>query len=173
MSEDRAKRRADAGTGRLRIATPEAGYAGNVVADLTRITGTPSGRALIRQIRAGSHSILIEKPAAGGLPNATLRPHALQAATAPDAAAGIAEASGRAAPGPGDGSDCIIAYDPRQWPNSIHPAVPSSDVLLFAMLRQALDQLRGTADLQHDAAGGTTATEAAEVAIYRREREDG
>ncbi len=173
MSEDPAKSGASGGTGWLRVATAEAGYAGNVVADITRITRTACGRALVRQILASGHGVLIDKPAATDPPNASVRPQALRAATAPGVATGMTDASGRSVLGAGGGSDCIIAYDPRQWPNPIFPAAPPSDVLLFAMLHQALAQLCGTADLLRDAAVDAVATDAAAVVNYRQERDRG
>jgi hypothetical protein len=148
VSREPAAAAAGTRTGWLRVATPEAGYAGNVVADVSRITRTACGRALVREIIDSGGGVFIEKPEATDPPNASLRR------------------------GAGGGADCVIAYYPRQWPNPLFPTVPSSDVLLFAMLRQALAFLRDPGDVAGDAAG-PIAIDSDEVTAYRRERDHG
>jgi len=157
-------------SGWLRVTTPEPGYADRVVGDMTRIAGTAAGRALLRQIRRSGRCVLIEQPGAIDPPNALVRPRDLRAATAPGTAVGPAEAGAPALLGTGDGSDCVVAYDPRQWPNPVHPAVPTSDVLLFALLSQALVHLRGIADLARERAREAPMTESEAAMQYRRER---
>jgi hypothetical protein len=151
----------------------EPGYAGRVVADVTQIAGTASGRLLLERIRASGHRVVIEKPAETDPLNASVRPDDLRAAIARGVATGETDAGGQAMVGSGAGSDCIVTYDPRQWPNPVHPAVPSSDALLFAMLNEALAQLRGEAQARFDRAGDTLATDTEAVARYRRELGDG
>ncbi len=157
----------------LRVDTPQPGYAERVVADVTRIVGTASGRVLLEQVRASGHGILIEKPAPTGTPNADVRPQDLRAATAFGAPTGATDTDGRPVLGTGEGADSIIAFDPLDWPNPLDPASPPSDVMLFGLLVQALDQLRGTADPARYGAGETDAATTAGVGQYRHERKDG
>lgn len=157
-------------SGWLRVATPEPGFADRVVADMTRIAATATGRALLKQIRRSGHCVLIEKPDAIDPPNASVRPHDLRAATARGVATAPGESGTPPVLGTGNGSNCIIAYDPRQWPNPLHNEVPASDVLLFSLLSRALVQLRGMADLARDRTDQIVLTECDDVSQYRRER---
>jgi hypothetical protein len=144
----------------LVVARAEPGYAEAVVKDMSRIAKTASGRAVLERIRASGHSVQIQKPDAVDPPNAWVRPHD------PDASRPAMARSGH-------GSDCIVAYDPRQWPNPAHPSVGSSDVLLFTMLREALDHLLGTADVSRREAGPAVVPDDEVVAGYQRERDNG
>jgi hypothetical protein len=144
----------------LVVTRAEPGYAEAVVKDMSRIAKTASGRAVLERIRASGRSVEIQKPDAVDPPNAWVRPHDAHANAPPKA-------------GDGRGSDCIVAYDPRQWPNPAHPSVGSSDVLLFTMLREALDHLLGTADLSHGQAGPAVVADDSVVAGYQRERDNG
>src|SRR6266849_6661762 len=105
----------------LRVDTPQPGYADRVVADVTRIVAAPSGRALLEQVRASGHGILIEKPAPTAVPNADVRPQSLRAATASGMPTGETDVAGRPVLGTGEGSDSIIAYDPVDWPSPLDP----------------------------------------------------
>jgi hypothetical protein len=144
----------------LVVTRAEPGYAEAVVKDMSRIAKTASGRAVLERIRASGHAVQIQKPDAVDPPNAWVRPHAADANAPPRT-------------GAGRGSDCIVAYDPRQWPNPAHASVGSSDVLLFTMLREALDHLLGTADPPHGQAGPAVVADDAVVAGYLRERDNG
>jgi hypothetical protein len=136
----------------LVVARAEPGYAESVVMDMSRIGGTGSGRALLERIRDSGHSVTIQKPDPIDPPNAWVRPQDRHAA---------------------GGSDCVVVYDPRQWPNPAQLGVPSSDVLLFAILHQAVGQLVGTANLLREQAGETVAMDSEALADYRRERDNG
>src|SRR5437773_11310195 len=94
----------------LRVATPYPGYADAVVADISRIVATPSGRALLEAVRASGRSVLIERPSVRDPPNAGVQPQ-----------------DGGAASAAGAGSDCTLTYEPAQWPNPIHPPSQTSD----------------------------------------------
>jgi hypothetical protein len=142
----------------LRIATPYAGYADAVVADISRIVATASGRAVLEAVRASGRSVLIERPSVRDPPNAGVQPHDSGAASA---------AGGRG----GGGSDCTITYEPAQWPNPIHPPSQTSDVMLFRLLRQALAPLQGKGDPGGEQDGAMAAAEAAAVERYLRERD--
>jgi hypothetical protein len=143
MSDDPGGRAKAAIPAWLRVETPYAGYADAVVADLTRLAATPSGRALLEQIRASGKSILIGRPAVLDPPSA-----AVQAIGA-------------------DGG-CRLCYEPRQWPNPIHPTSRTSDAMLFVLLRHTLALLRGAEEPAPDPAAAE-----AEVARYLSERDDG
>jgi hypothetical protein len=142
----------------LQITIAEAGYADSVVADVMRLVGTRSGRVLFDALGASGRRVTIEKPAVLDPPNAVVRRRDLHAATAGDR---------------DGGSDCVIAYDPRQWPNPTQPAVPASDVLLFALFREALSHVRGRAALADDRAGEALAFGDDEIATYAKERTHG
>jgi hypothetical protein len=157
----------------LRVDTPQPGYADRVVADVTRVVAVPSGRALLEQVRDSGHGVLIEKPALVGAPNAHVRPQSLRAATASGVPTGEIDAAGRPVLGTGEGSDSIIAYEPLDWPSPLDPDSPSSDVMLFALLGQALAQLRGTAEPLRYQMGEMAPGDAAEIERYQRERGDG
>jgi hypothetical protein len=157
----------------LRVDTPQPGYADRVVADVTRIVAAPSGRALLEQVRDSGHGVVIEKPASTGAPNAHVQPRSLHAATASGRPTGETDAAGRPVLGTGEGCDSIIAFDPLDWPSPLDPASPPSDVMLFALLGQALAQLRGIADPLRYQTGEASADEAAQIEQYRRERRDG
>ena len=134
----------------LRVATPYAGYADAVVADISRVVATPSGRAVLEAVRASGRSILIERPSLRDPPNAWVQPQ--------------------------DGGDCTITYEPAQWPNPIHPPSQTSDVMLFRLLCQALAPLHGGAEPGggQDGGGqegGGAADETAAVERYLRERD--
>jgi hypothetical protein len=133
----------------LRVATPYAGYADAVVADISRIVATPSGRAVLEQVRASGRSVLIERPSVRDPPNAWVQPL--------------------------DGGDCTITYEPAQWPNPLHPESETSDVMLFRLLRQALAPLQGkgtpTGDPAAEPGGGEAADISAAVVRYLRERD--
>ena len=133
----------------LRVATPYPGYADAVVADISRIVATASGRAVFEAVRASGHSVLIERPSVRDPPNAAVQPQ----------------------PGGEDGRDCTITYEPAQWPNPIHPPSQTSDVMLFRLLRQALAPLQGRAEPGGGQEGGATADETAAVERYLRERD--
>lgn len=172
MSERAAERPAGPRTW-LRVDTPQPGYADRVVADVTRLAATASGRALLEQVRDSGHGVLIEMPAPIAAPNAHVQPRSLHTATASGRPTGETDAAGRHVLGTGEGSDSVIAFDPLDWPSPLDPASPPSDVMLFALLGQALAQLRGTADPLRYQAGEVSADEAAQIEQYRRERKDG
>jgi hypothetical protein len=146
----------------LRVDTPYPGYADAVVADLTAIVATASGRAVLEEVRASGRSVLIERPSVLDPPNAAVRPQ---------------DPSGVSAPGAptGGGCDCTITYDPGQWPNPIHPPAQTSDVMLFRLLRQALAPLQGRgepgAEPGRDQDGGAAGDEAGAVERYLSERD--
>lgn len=137
----------------LLVDTPEPGYADAVVADISRLAATISGRYLLDDLRASGYGLLIEKPARSDPPNAYARPHDPQAAMT------------------GRGSDSTIGYDPRDWPSPIHRDSPPSDLMLFTLLRQALPYLWGIAKPASYGAGEMSADEMADVEMYRRERD--
>jgi hypothetical protein len=157
----------------LRIDTAEAGYADTVVADLARIVATPSGRSMLEQVRASGRSILIEKPVRFDPPNADVRPRDLRAATDVVYPTGETDADGRPVLGTGEGSDCLVTYDPADWPNPTNHASPPSDVMLFGLLYQALIYLDGAAEPLQYHAGLAAADETEEVVRYRQERDGG
>jgi hypothetical protein len=157
----------------LRVDTPYAGYADSVVADIARIAAASSGRALFARVRASGHSVLIEKPAPTGAPNAYVRPVDLRAATASGRPTGDTDASGGPVLGAGGGSDCVIAYDPKDWPSPTDPASPASDIMLVDLLHQALAQLTGAAEPLRYQTGEAVSDIAAGIELYRRERKDG
>ncbi len=168
-----SERAAPAARAWLRVDTPHAGYADRVVADVTRLAGTASGRALLERVRDSGHGVLIEMPAPVAAPNAEVRPQSLRAATAAGVPTGETDADGRPVLGIGGGSDCIIAFDPLDWPSPLDPASPPSDVMLFGLLAEALGQLRGMAEPLRYGAGETGADALAGIEQYRRERRDG
>jgi len=134
----------------LRVATPEAGYADCVVADIGRIVRSKAGRSLIEQIRDSGHDVLIEMPSAPlDPPNAWVQPRDLAAAVN------------------GSGTDCSVFYDPRQWPNPASAAVKSSDILLYNLLLHALAQLRGNAASQPGQDGAAGLTQLGELQDFR------
>jgi len=137
----------------LLVDTPEPGYADAVVADISRLAATISGRYLLDDLRASGYGLVIEKPARSNPPNAYARPHDPRAATT------------------GRGSDSTIGYDPRDWPSPVHRASPPSDVMLFTLLRQALAYLWGIAEPARYEPGEMSADEAADIDMYRRERD--
>jgi len=157
----------------LRVAMPHPGYADGVVANLTRIAGTPCGRAMLEQVRASGHGVVIEKPAPTNPPNAHVRSQDPRAATAPGRSTGESDADGRPVTGTGGGADIVVAYDPNNWPSPIDRASPASDVMLFSLLCRGLGLLRGTADPTWQQSGEMSADEAAQVEQYRRERGNG
>jgi hypothetical protein len=87
----------------------ESTYADAVVADLTDILATPSGRGVLRRIHAAGKAVRIERPPPTQPPNAWLQP-----------------ADARV----------LIAYDPGDWPMAIDPRSPASDAVLFALLSE-------------------------------------
>lgn len=141
----------------LRVATPYPGYADAVVADISRIVATASGRAVFEAVRASGHSVLIERPSVRDPPNAAVQP----------------QPPGER--GGGGGCDCTIIYEPAQWPNPIHPPSETSDVMLFRLLHQALPPLQGRgydpADPEGDRGGSAAESENAAVERYLRERD--
>jgi hypothetical protein len=137
----------------LLVETPEPGYADAVVADLSRMAATISGRYLLDDLRASGYGLVIEKPARNDPPNAYARPHDPKAAVT------------------GEGSDATISYDPRDWPSLVHRDSPPSDVMLFTLLRQALAYLWGIAEPARDGTDEMSADEVTDIALYRRERD--
>jgi hypothetical protein len=95
---------------------PYAGYADAVVADLSLISATRTGRHVLTLIRDSGGAIAIERPEVLDPPLATVKPQTA---------------------GDGGRSVCTLAYEPQQWPNPIHPAIAASDVMLFTLLCQA------------------------------------
>jgi hypothetical protein len=136
----------------LVVETPEPGYADAVVADISRLAATISGRYLLDDLRASGYGLVVEKPARSDPPNAYARPHDPEAATT------------------GRGSDTTIGYDPRDWPSPIHRGSPPSDLMLFTLLREALPYLWGIAEPALFAAAEMSGAEVADVEMYRRER---
>src|SRR3954451_3738486 len=120
MSDSAAPNQAAGREDWLLVDPPEPGYADAVVADISRLAATISGRYLLDDLRASGYGLVIEKPPRTDPPNAYARPHDPQAATT------------------GQGSDSTIAYDPRDWPSPLHRGSPLSDVMLFTLLRQVL-----------------------------------
>ena len=155
----------------LRVDAPEAGYADTVVADLARIVATPSGRTVLERVRASGHSILIEKPVHRDPPNADVRPRDLRAATAVLYPTGETDADRRALSGTGEGSDCVVTYNPADWPNPTDRISPSSDVMLFRLLQKSLAYLEGAAEPLQLYADLPDPDETGYVALYRQERD--
>lgn len=154
----------------LKIGIAEAGFADRVVADIMAVVRTPSGRALFERLKASGRIVHIEKPALRDPPNASATPHDLRAAIAAGRSTGTADAAGQPIVGAGGGSDCTIAYDPRQWPSPIHPNSPTSDVLLLTLFQQALAHVTGSAAAVEGLASDAAALETEAIAQYRRER---
>ena len=83
----------------LQIDTSVPGYAGQVVALVTGIARTPSGRAVLEGVRASGGSVEIEKPAPSDPPNATVRRESSAQTPAPE--------------GSGAKPDWHIGFDPQ------------------------------------------------------------
>jgi hypothetical protein len=128
-------------------------YADRVIGDLTDITGTPSGKALLRRIFLSQHAVRIVRIAATDPPNAWVRPN-----------------NARSAPGTQAGSDALIAYDPADWPSQAFPGSPPSDAILFALLADACHLAEGAELPMGDAASASRLFDGPEVAHYRTER---
>ncbi|HTI80563.1 MAG TPA: hypothetical protein VL614_08965 [Acetobacteraceae bacterium] len=128
-------------------------YVDRVVGDLTDITGTQSGKALLRRIFLSRHAVSIVHAAATDPPNAWVRP-----------------GSARATGGTQTGSDALIAYDPADWPSQAYPGSPPSDAVLFALLTDACRLAEGDELAMGEAASVSLLFDSAEVARYRTER---
>ncbi len=128
-------------------------YADRVIGDLTDITGTQSGKALLRRIFLSQHAVRIVRAAVTDPPNAWVRPgnpHSTRGTPA--------------------GSDALIAYDPADWPSQAYPRSPPSDAVLFALLTDACRFAEGTELAMDEAASATHLFDSTEVAGYRTER---
>lgn len=128
-------------------------YADRVIGDLTDITGTQSGKILLRRIFLSRHAVRIVRVAATDPPNAWVRP-----------------SNGRTADATQSGSDAIIAYDPADWPSQAHPDSPSSDAVLFALLAEACRLAEGVDVTADDAAHPSHLFDSVEATRYRTER---
>jgi hypothetical protein len=128
-------------------------YADRVIGDLTDITGTQSGKALLRRIFLSRHAVRIVRVAATDPPNAWVRP-----------------SNARATPDAQPGSDALIAYDPSDWPSRAYPKSPPSDAVLFALLTDACLIAEGTELAMGEAASVSHLFDSAEAASYRTER---
>jgi len=129
----------------LRIATPEAGYAGGVVTLVARISRTASGRRVLEAIRDSGRTVRIDKPELPtDPPNAWTR----RGDSALDEAA-----------------DVVIEFDPADWPQPGRPDPTAPDVVLFDLLEAAARMAGG-----HD--DGAARADAASPAMdaYLRER---
>lgn len=125
-------------------------YADQVIADLTDITATASGKALLRRIFLSRHTVRIVR---ADPPNAWVKP----------SKAGTAD-------GTQTGSDALIAYDPADWPSQAHHASAPSDAVLFALLAEACRLAEGAEVATSDAASASHLFDSAEIAPYRTER---
>lgn len=128
-------------------------YADRVVANLTGIVGTATGRALLRRLRASRRVTSIIPPEPTDPPNAWTR---LREPTAA-----------------GSGPDIIVAYDPADWPHPLDPAARAADAVLFALLQDACRQIEGAAASGARARAAEPPDRAPEVARYEGERRDG
>jgi hypothetical protein len=128
-------------------------YADRVIGDLTDITGTQSGKALLRRIFHSQHAVRIVRVARTDPPNAWVRP-----------------SNARTADGTHAGSDALIAYDPADWPSQAHPGSPPSDAILFALLANACHLAEGAEVPMDEAASASHLFDSADVARYRTER---
>ncbi len=144
-------------------------YGDRVVADLTDIVGTASGRSLLRRVRSNGRLVRIERPDPTDPPNAWVRPEDLPAAAASGNPTGEGQGRGPVV-GAGTGSDSVVAYDPADWPSPIDPASPPSDAMLFALLQEACHQTEGNADPALYATCAEALYRAAEVERYLSER---
>jgi hypothetical protein len=148
--------------GTLQVDARERDFAERVVIDVNRIARTECGRALLGGIHRSGRSVLIIPPDRTQPPNAAVVP---QDEPAPPGASDARHA------GPGPGSDCLVAYDPADWPCPAMPDSPRSDEMLFALLTHAQSVLAGAADRSLYARGEVPTIEHAACARYRRERE--
>ena len=124
-----------------------------VIGDLTDITGTASGKALLRRIFLSRRAVRIVRVAATDPPNAWVRPSAA-----------------RTAGGTQAGTDALIAYDPADWPSQAYPGSPPSDAVLFTLLADACHLAEGTEIAMGDAISASYLFDSGEVASYRTER---
>lgn len=157
----------------LKIGVAEAGFADRVVADVMAIVRTPLGRAIFEGLKASGRIVHIEKPTLADPPNAWAKPHDARAALLPGQSTGTVDAAGQPIVGAGGGSDCTIAYDPRQWPSPIHSDSVPSDVLLLTLFFQALAYAAGQAAAVEGFVGDEATLVNEAIAHYRRESELG
>jgi hypothetical protein len=156
----------------LLVDATDPSYGDRVVADLTDIVSTGSGRALLRRLRVSGRVVRVERPDPTDPPNAWVRPENVLAATAAGEPTSTSPAGG-AAVGTGAGSDSIVGYDPADWPSPINPASLASDAVLLALLQEACRQTEGSAKPTHYGASTEALCSAAEVELYQRERRGG
>jgi hypothetical protein len=107
----------------LKIARPEAGYAGSVVTLVARVSRTPSGRAVLESIRDSGSVVGIEKPEVPTDP-----PNAWTERRAATTMAGV---------------DVVICFDPADWPSPIEPEPRPADVVMFELLEAAARMASG------------------------------
>jgi hypothetical protein len=128
-------------------------YADQVIGDLTDITGTQSGKALLRRLFLSRRAVRIVRAAATDPPNAWVR-----------------ASNARTADGTQAASDALVAYDPADWPSQAHPASLPSDAVLFALLADACRLAEGTELSMGDGASAQHLFDSADVSRYRTER---
>lgn len=159
------------GLTRLRVEASESGYADAVLADLVRVASTPSGYAIIADLRMAGRTVTIKRtyPPVDP-PNAWTSPDDLAACTLAGKPSGQTDKSGNPILGSGLGSNTTIFYLPADWPSPTDARSSTSDVLLYQMLLQACDQMRGVQDLSTTPLGEVPAVEAAAVIQFLNER---
>jgi hypothetical protein len=140
----------------LLIDAEDPSFGDRVVRDLTRLVGTPSGRALLARARASGRALRVVPPEQTDPPNAWIQ-------------AGLGQSAAALGAVP---TECVIAFDPVDWPSPIDAASPASDVVLFALLHEACGQgLTGAKPAPHPP-GVEAIYRRAEVQHYQWERGD-
>jgi len=134
------------GLGRVTIASIDAPFVSNVVADLGLLVHTSEGEEVLNQGDAIGRPVRIVKPdPPTEPPNAWILPYDLAAAAAAGVALGRG-GDGGARSGTGTGCGNTIVYDPSDWPLPGDPRSPSSVEVLLSMLRPANLNARGGSD---------------------------
>ena len=139
----------------LLIDAEDPSFGDRVVRDLTRLVGTPSGRALLARARASGRALRVVAPEQTDPPNAWVQ-----------AGLGPAAPALEAVP-----TECVIAFDPVDWPSPIDAASPASDVVLFALLHEACEQGQTGAKPAPQPPGVEALYCRAEVQNYQQERD--
>ncbi|HQZ82888.1 MAG TPA: type VI secretion system tip protein TssI/VgrG [Pyrinomonadaceae bacterium] len=148
------------GGDRLRVRGDDA-YVGAVMNDLSTMYNTPSGRATMDRINAGTGTSTIHAytPAPGAGDNAFAAPGAGPSTTQDFVNATPAgqpvyygdgspalDANGNQLTGTGTGGDSNISYNPGDWPSPIAASGAPGDVILFHEMQHADNQMNGTYD---------------------------